>query len=304
MLDRRGLAYGLLAYTWWGFSPIFWKELDHVDAVDTTGWRIVWTFVAVSIIVAVTRRGREVTAARRGARAKVLAFAAALLIATNWGLWVWAVAADRVTEASLGYFMNPLMNVFLGVVLLREVLRRAQWVAVVLAVIGVIWLTVVVGSLPWVSLLLPLTFALYGLLKKTVATGPLIGLNLETMVLVVPATLLLIARSGSGADVIVDVRTQVFLALTGLVTALPLLAFATAAKHLSLSTLGLLQYVAPTLQFILGVVVYDEAFDGSMLVGYAIIWVGLAFFAVDSLRATRSSAVGRQPARGRLPSRP
>ena len=270
-----------------GPLAIFWKQLDGTAAIDILGWRVLWTFLLVTGVVVATGRRRELSQAVATPRARLATTIAALLIATNWATYVWAVGADRVTEASLGYFMNPLMSVALGVIVLRERLRARQWIAVVCAAVGVAWLTLVVGSLPWVSLTLAGTFALYGLIRKLSPAGPMIGLDLEMILLIAPALLLIGGRRlWSDVEVLHDPDTMLWLALTGVVTAVPLVWFAAAARRIPLAVLGLLQFLAPTLQFLLGVVVYDEPFSASSLVGYAVIWVGLVIFVADAAGAS------------------
>lgn len=279
----RGLLIGLAAYVIWGLSPIFWKQLGGVAALDTVAWRVTFASVTLVVLVVVLGRRADLRAAAASPRDRLASTAAAALIAVNWLVYVWAIGDERVVEASLGYFMNPIMNVVLGVVVLRERLRSAQWTAVAFASAGVLWLTITLGTLPWVSLTLALSFALYGLIRKVAPAGPVVGLSMEMALLILPALLLLAAR-GNVADDVTDGSTAIFLVLTGLITAVPLLLFTTSARAVPLSTLGLLQYVAPTLQFLLGVLVYDEAFDRTRLIGYSVVWLGLAVFAVDSVR--------------------
>jgi chloramphenicol-sensitive protein RarD len=288
---RRGVVAALTAYLIWGLSPLFWKQLGDVEAVDTVAWRILFTAVTVGALVAVTSRG-ELAAAWRDRTTLVVAATTGALLGVNWGVYVWAVSAERVVEASLGYFMNPLVSVFLGVVFLRERLRRGQWAAVALAGLGVAWLTITLGSLPWVPILLALTFGLYGLVRKVAAVGPAVGLTLETWLMFVPAAVLLLVRSsGPDVDLVQPPATMLLLASTGLVTAVPLVLFAAAARRVPLSMVGLAQYLTPTLQFLIGLFVYDEPFDRTQLVGYTFIWIGLAVFVVDAMRAAGNRRV-------------
>jgi chloramphenicol-sensitive protein RarD len=283
---RRGVVAALTAYLIWGLSPLFWKQLGDVAAIDTVAWRILFTAVTVGALVATTGRRGEFAAARRDPTTLVVAATTGALLGANWGVYVWAVSAERVVEASLGYFMNPLVSVFLGVVFLRERLRRGQWVAVALAGLGVAWLTITLGSLPWVPILLALTFGLYGLVRKVAAVGPAVGLTLETWLMFIPAVVLLLVRSsGPDVDLVQPPGTMLLLASTGLVTAIPLVLFAAAARRVPLSMVGLAQYLTPTLQFLIGLLVYDEPFDRTQLVGYTFIWIGLAVFVVDAMRA-------------------
>lgn len=285
----RGMAAGALAYAVWGLSPLFWKGLTHVPAIDTVGWRVAMTSVFVTGLVLYRRDGPAMWERMRSPRALASSLLCALLIATNWGVYVWAIVAERVTEASLGYFMNPLINVVLGVAVLKETLRRGQWLAVGLAAVGVLWLTVWVGSLPWVALVLASTFATYGLLRKTMSAGPLLGLSLEMMLLCVPALGLLLLHSD--VDYLADSSpaTLGLLICTGVITAVPLLLFAMAARAIPLTVLGLLQYLAPTLQFVLGVFYYDEPFGVVQFAGYLFVWLGLLVFVIEGVSARASA---------------
>jgi chloramphenicol-sensitive protein RarD len=212
-----------------------------------------------------------------------------LLIGTNWLVWVWAMNVDRVVEGSLGYFINPLVSVFLGVVFLGESLRRRQWLAVSLAAIGVIWLTISVGSLPWVSLLLAGTFGLYGLSKKLTEQTPINGLTSEMLVMLLPAFVYLLVCTFNGSQTLGGTNSLevILLVASGCFTAAPLLLFANAVKEVPLSVIGLLQFLAPTAQFLLGVLVYDEPFDMMQLVGFIIIWSALIIFVTDNLNSSK-----------------
>ncbi|MDH3706840.1 MAG: EamA family transporter RarD [Acidimicrobiia bacterium] len=284
---RRGLAYGAGAYVWWGLSPLFWKLLEDVAAIDVVAHRAVWAFVLLALAHTVRSSWTRLRAVAGDRRNQVVALCTATLLATNWGVFLWAVATDRVLDVSLGYFINPLMSVVLGVVLLREQMRPAQWVAVGLAAAGVAWFVIEVGSVPLVSLVLAGTFAVYGLLRKTASFGSVDGLTMETGIMSIGAVLLLAVRAAQGAGTIGAGAPgqSVLLMLAGGVTAVPLLLFAASARRVPLSVVGLLQYLAPSIQFVLGVWVFDETFGRSRLVGFALIWVALAVLVVDGLRA-------------------
>lgn len=288
--DRAwGLAYGGLAYAWWGLSPLFWKELGAVHAVDTIGWRVFSTFLLLTVVVGARRGFAGVFQIATRRSSLIASFVTALLIAINWGVYVWAVAESRVTEASLGYFMNPLVTVLLAVVVLKESLRRFQWLAVGMAACGVAWLTLSLGTLPWVSLALAGSFALYGLLRKTMRAGPLAGLTFEMLLLLLPGVLLLNARGEFQEVLVYDAKTLLFLALSGAMTAIPLLMFAAAARAVPLTVLGLLQYFAPTFQFLLGVFYYGEPFGWNQLYGYGLVWLGLLVFVAEGIASRRGS---------------
>lgn len=292
---RRGVAFAGAAFLFWGLAPIYWKALGAATPLEISAHRIVWSFVLLAALLAARRRGREVAAAVRRPRTLGTLLLTTALIAVNWYTYIWAMAAERVLEASLGYFVNPLVNVLLGVVFLRERLSRPQVVAVALAGVGVAVLTAEVGRVPWVALALAGTFGFYGLLRKTVDAGPQVGLAVETAILT-PLTLAWLWRlhaAGGGAFARSDVGVDLLLAGSGVITVLPLVWFTAGARLLPLSALGLMQYIAPTMQFLLAVLVYGEPFGTTHLVAFTIIWIGLAVFTWDLRR--RVVREGRRP---------
>lgn len=295
---RRGVAFAGAAFLFWGLSPIYWKALGAVPAGEVLAHRIVWSSVLLAAMLIARRRGRELAAAVRRPRTLATLVVTTALIAVNWYVYIWAVAAERVLEASLGYFVNPLVNVLLGVVFLRERLSRPQAAAVALAAVGVAVLTVEVGRVPWVALLLAGTFGVYGLLRKTVDAGPQVGLAVETALLT-PLTLVWLARlhvGGGGAFAGGGgLATDLLLVGAGAVTVVPLVWFTQGARLLPLSALGLIQYLAPTIQFLLAVLVYREPFGATHLVAFAVIWAGLAVFTWDLRRRLRREAAPRAP---------
>jgi chloramphenicol-sensitive protein RarD len=289
---NKGILAGAAAYAIWGFFPIYFHALKDVSPVQVTAHRIVWSFLFLILLVALRRELRPLKAALT--RRVLLAYlVAGVLLTVNWLAFVWGVGSGYVVEASLGYFINPLVNVVLGVVFLRERLRPAQWAPVILAAAGVVYLTVSLGSPPRLALLLAFTFGFYGLTKKLAPLGSLPGLTLETGTIFVPALafLLLEQSTGSGAFIQAGLLPTILLALIGLVTAVPLLLFATAAKTIPLSTMGLLQFISPTLQFLIGVFLYGEPFTSSQVVGFAIIWAALILFSAESYLARRGTAI-------------
>lgn len=288
---RRGVVEGLSAYVIWGLSPLFWKQLDQIDAFDVLGHRVVWTAVVLVVLHQVARSWSSVRAAASVRRNRLVAAFAAALILGNWATYIWAVNNARVVEASLGYFINPLVSVFLGVAVLGERLRRWQWAAVAVAGLGVAWLTIDVGRVPWVALVLAVSFGLYGLARKTADYGALDGLTMEIGFMLPLAVVFVASRSIDAGAVAGATSPGVtsWLVLTGVITALPLLLFARAARQVSLTMVGLLQYIAPTLQFLIGWAVYDESVDAGRLVGYAIVWFALAIFTIEGLVAARST---------------
>lgn len=284
---RTGLLYGVAAYLIWGLLPLYLKLLRDVPAAQVLGHRILWSLGLV-VLAAVTA-GR-MGAIRRAARGRVLLLlcASAALISLNWLVYIWAVANAHVLEASLGYFINPLVNVALGVVVLRERIRPLQAAAVALAAAGVLALALGGGAL-WISLTLALTFAFYGLIRKVVSIDALGGLLVETLILApFAAAGLGYAWANGTAAWGAGVRADALLAFTGVVTAVPLLLFAAAARRLRYATVGLLQYLAPSLVFLQAVLLFGEPLRPAQLVTFGLIWTGCALYAWDSVRAVRT----------------
>ncbi len=293
-MKNNGLAYAFGAYIAWGLFPIYWKWLHTIDAVQLIGHRIGWSFVMLFAFILVTRQWQDFKAVLTW---KILPIyiVAAILIGCNWLLYVWAVNSNYIVETSLGYFINPLISVLLGVIFLREKLRPFQWIPVGLAALGVGYLTFTYGRLPWIALGLAFSFGTYGLVKKLSPLGSLYGLTLETGILFLPAVIYLIFAdmSGTGAFLRSGALTDLLLIGAGAVTTIPLLMFASAAQRIPLSMVGIMQYIAPTIQFMLGVLVYHEPFDHTRLIGFSIIWAALILFGVEGLRARR--VVGPEP---------
>jgi chloramphenicol-sensitive protein RarD len=294
---NKGLLYGAVAYAIWGLLPLYWKALHGVSALEILAHRIVWALAVAVLLVALRRSGWGwLRTAARSPRV-VGAFAlSAVLLSVNWGIYIWAVNAGHVVETSLGYFINPLANVLLGVLFLRERLRLGQALAVLTALAGVLYLTLQHGSPPWIALALASSFALYGLLRKTAALGSLEGLTLETLLMTGPA-LAYIAwaeLSGAGAFLYGGPLTSLLLVGAGAVTAVPLLLFAAGARRVTLTTMGILQYIAPTLQFALGVTVFGEPLTSARLIGFGLVWAALVIYTLDGTirggRAARARA--------------
>ncbi len=288
-MNKKGILLGIGAYALWGLFPIYWKLLHQVPAPQLLGHRIGWSFLLLIIVILSVGQWRLFRQAALQPRVLRIYFIAAILIGVNWLTYVWAVNAGYIVETSLGYFINPLLSVSLGVLVLRERLRPAQWIPVGLAAAGVIYLTLVYGRLPWIALLLAFSFGFYGLVKKTAPLGSLYGLTLETGILFVPALayLLFSEFNGTGAFLHDTQLTNGLLVGAGVVTTIPLLMFASAARSIPLSVLGILQYIAPTLQFVLGVFVYKEPFDHTHLIGFSVVWVALIIFWVENFLAHR-----------------
>ena len=286
---QAGVVYATLAFVWWGLFPLYFRIVTTVPAPEILAHRVLWCLLFLAALLTARRQCgwlRPVLS-----QPKVLgAFAAsALLIGANWLAYIWAVQQGHVIEASLGYFITPLVNVLLGVTLLHERLRRAQWVALAIAACGVLWLTVQAGRLPWIALSLAVTFGSYGLLRKIAALGALEGLTLETLLLAPLAglTLGIASLHGSASFPAPDALTNLWLIALGPITAVPLLLFAAGARRLSMATLGIVQYIGPSIQFVLGIWVFNEPFSAMRLVGFACIWLALVIYTLDGWRVGR-----------------
>jgi chloramphenicol-sensitive protein RarD len=287
--DPRGLALGAAAFGLWGLFPLYWPLLEPAAASEILAHRILWSLIVTAGLLLVTRRTAALRAIWGDRRARLALTGAGVVIGFNWFTYIWGVNNGHVVETSLGYYINPLVTVLMGVVILGERLRRWQWAALSIAFVAVIVLTLELGRPPWISLVLAFSFGTYGLLKKRAHVGPVEGLTFEGTVLapVALAYLVWLTAVGQASSWSYGVDHVALLATTGVVTAAPLLCFAGAANRISLTSLGLLQYIAPTLQFLLGVVVFDEPMPTARWVGFALVWFALAIFTVDSFMASR-----------------
>lgn len=284
---RMGVITALVAYISWGFLPIFFKTLDHVDPVMVVAFRIVFSLFFVAAILAVRRQMGEVRAALRNPRIVLTLAVSALLVGGNWLIFIWAIANERVLDTAFGYFINPLMSVVIGLVLLGERLSRAQWAALALALVAIAVQTLGLGSPPWIGLALALTFAIYGYVRKTVAVGSAAGLMVETIILTPLASIYLafVLIAYPAPAYISDPQTLMLLALTGPATAIPLMLFAFAARQLQLSTIGMFQYIAPSIGFITAIFLFGEPLETPQLISFALIWISLIIFSTSSLRS-------------------
>ncbi len=284
MQNNKGIFSAAGSYFIWGLFPLYFHLLLQVPATQIVAHRIAWSFVVLAILMTLRREWNGLRSALNRKRLLVY-FLAGVLLSINWLTYVWAVNSGFVVEASLGYFINPLVSVLLGVVFLHERLRAWQWVPVGLAAVGVGYLTLVHGSLPWIALVLALSFGLYGLIKKIAPLGSLYGLTTETMVIFLPAFgfLLFEELNHSGSFGHLDGLSNLFMIFAGPVTVVPLLLFSIGARSIPLTMLGLLQYITPTLQFLIGLFVFDEPFTTQRLVGFAIIWLALLIFSAEGL---------------------
>jgi chloramphenicol-sensitive protein RarD len=299
---RTGLLYTTGAFLLWGVVPVYWKTLQHVPALEILAHRIVWGFVFVAAWMTIRGRWPELRDVFRRPRTVAALLASTVFIAINWGLFIYAVNTDRVLATSLGYFINPLVNVLLGLVVLHERLNRNQWLAVGLAAVAVVLLTVRAGALPWISLVLPVSFGLYSLLRKMVRADAVVGLTFETTALLPFSAGLLLRQEvrGIGALGNQGIGIDLLLVAAGAVTAVPLILFTLGVRRIPLSTAGLLQYIAPTCTFLLAVLLFDEPFSAAQAFSFGLIWTALIIYSVDlrsrlrrepSLDATESPAV-------------
>ncbi|WP_406399190.1 EamA family transporter RarD [Streptomyces uncialis] len=288
---RFGLLNGVTAYAMWGLVPLFWPLLKPAAAAEILAHRMVWSLAFVALGLLVVRRWAWAGELIRSPRQLAMLVGAAVVITINWGVYIWSVNAGHVVEASLGYFINPLVTIAIGVLLLKERLRRWQWVAVGTGAAAVVVLTIGYGRPPWISLCLAFSFAVYGLLKKKVGLGGLESLSAETAVLFLPALgyLLWLGARGESTFGSEGLGHMALLAATGLVTAVPLVCFGAAAIRVPLSTLGLLQYMAPMFQFLLGVLYFKEAMPLERWLGFALVWAALSLLTWDAIRTARNN---------------
>lgn len=297
--ESNGLLAALGAFVLWGLSPIYFKWMSHISPFEVISHRVIWSSLFVLLLVMMMRKTRQLIAVFRDRRKLLVFLVTTVLIGSNWLTYIWAIANNHILEASLGYYINPLVNVLLGMLFLKERLNRWQTVAILLAVAAVAIMTVQMGYLPWVSLYLAFSFGFYGLLRKNAPVDSAVGLVVETTLLMPFALGFLIYLTLTpvsaplpefgGHGFFYDGLSYALLIGTGIVTAVPLLLFSVAAKRLKLTTVGLMQYLAPTIQMVLAIYIYDEPFDSSRLVAFALIWLGLIVYSVDGLRGRRKA---------------
>ena len=297
---NAGTAYAALAFLWWGLFPLYFRIVPGVPSGEVLAHRIVWCLALLVAVLAWRRQWAWLPPVLRQAKVLAAFAASALLLSANWLTYIWSVNHGHVVDASLGYFITPLVNVLLGYTLLHERPRRAQWLALALAALGVLWLTVQAGRLPWIALMLAATFGCYGLLRKVAVLGALEGLTLETMLLApfALAALLIGSAQGTATFPATDTLTNVWLFALGPITAVPLLLFAAGARRLSMTTLGLLQYIGPSIQFLLGLWVFHEPFTPARLAGFALIWLALLVYSADGWALSRRKTVASTGAPG------
>jgi chloramphenicol-sensitive protein RarD len=286
-----GAVYAALAFALWGIFPLYFRQIAHVPSGEILIHRIVWSLVFVLVVLTVRRQWGWLKPVLRQPRVLAAFTASAVLLSVNWLTYIWAVNNGHVIDASLGYFINPLVNVLLGYTVLHERLRRMQWVALGLAAGGVLWLTIQAGHLPWIALALAGSFGAYGLLRKVATLGALEGLTLETLLLAPIAAVVLGVWMFNGTSTFPapDLPTNAWLIAAGPITAIPLLLFAAGARRISLTTLGLLQYIGPTIQLALGLWLFHEPFSAARLFGFALIWLALALYSAESWWRSRTT---------------
>lgn len=287
--SKSGVGLGVLAYLCWGFFPLYWPLLDPAGSLEVLAHRFVWSMVFVLVLISIMGKWAKFRAIARDRRLMVLLTFASITIALNWGGFIYGVTNGHVIETSLGYFINPLVTVLLGVFVLKETLRPAQWIAVAIGIIAVVVLAVDYGRLPWIALLVAFSFAAYGFLKKKANLGAFEGLGMETLILFPVALTFLIVLQTQG-DLTFGHEGPGNVALlvgTGVVTAIPLLLFGAAATRLSLTTLGLLQYLGPIIQFITGLTIFDESMSPARWAGFVLVWLALVVFTIDAITSRR-----------------
>ncbi|MFO0924259.1 MAG: EamA family transporter RarD [Pirellulales bacterium] len=288
---NRGYLYAFSAYAMWGLLPIYWEKLRHVPALQVVSHRILWSCLFLIPLVLWGGYSGKLRESLRDRKTLVRQSIAAILVCANWLGFIWAVTHDHMVESSLGYFINPLMSVLLGVLLLGERLRRIQWLSIGIAAIGVSWLALRTGHIPWIALMLATTFCLYALVKKTTSLHPIVSLTIETWALVIPALAFLALQHGEGQGAMgQNGLSDAMLIGGGVMTTIPLLLFAAGAQRIPLSAVGLLQYIGPTLQFCLGVFAYHEPFDQNKLLGFGLVWFALFIYAIEGIIAYQRKA--------------
>ena len=294
----RGYLYALLAYATWGFLPIYWKQLQDLPVLETLAHRLVWSAVTMLLLLAILKDRTWLHKLKRSPRTILLLCAAALLTFVNWLTYMWAVNTGYVARISLGYFINPLLSVLLAGLFLGERLRGGQKIAVLVAAAGVLYLTLSRGELPWIALSLASTFGIYGVIRKKMDLSGAQGFGSEMILMLGPALLFLLVTGQQGGGAMTSggwIRIALLLG-TGVVSAIPLVSFGAAARLIPLSTLGLMQYLAPSTQFLLGVFLYKEPFTTTDLVGYAFIWAALLLYSMEGIvnirKTTRTNFVG------------
>ncbi|SDJ32610.1 EamA family transporter RarD [Salimicrobium halophilum] len=289
--EKKGILVTISAYMLWGILPIYWKTLDHIPAFEVLAHRIVWALVFMGIIILLLRKQKDFLSSvkdlGKDKKALIGITLAAFAISANWFLFIWAVNSGHVIQASLGYYINPLISIMLGMLVMKETFTKPQWFSFLLAGIGVAYMTINVGAFPWVSIALASSFAIYGLLKKLAAIPAIFGLTVETMIVTPLALIYLIPAAGPLGEVSWMSMNSLLVFSTGAVTAIPLLLFTSGTKRIPLSMVGFLQYIAPTLMLLIGVFLYQEPFTHVHLIAFSFIWAGLFLYTSDRFKRVR-----------------
>ncbi|MFC1569468.1 EamA family transporter RarD [bacterium] len=289
---NRGIILALSAYIFWGLHPIYWKQLQHVPSTEIVSHRIVWSFIFFVVIISFHKGWKELFSKIKGSHQRWILFVPAFLIGSNWAVYIWAVNAGYIIETSLGYFISPLITVFLGVIFCHEHLRKFQWIAVFMAGLGVLIMSIIYGQFPWISIYLASTWGAYGLLRKKSPLSSVEGLTLETSMLAVIGLIYLCILRSKGVDsFLMDLPTSLLLMGTGIISGLPLLVFIVGARLINLSLIGILQYVYPTLIFLTGVFIYNEPLTQSKLMGFIFIWIALILYTVEGALSSQKQNI-------------
>ncbi|EKQ57363.1 MULTISPECIES: EamA family transporter RarD [unclassified Clostridium] len=287
----KGLIYAVLAYLLWGILPVYWKLIESVFSIEILSNRIVWAFAFTVLIIIVTKQWDELKSMTKNKKQMFYIFIASILIAINWGLYIWAVNSDKIIDASLGYYINPLLAVLLGVFIFKEKLNYWTGAALIIATIGVITKAVQYGKIPWISLGLAISFGLYGAIKKSVKASSIVGLTLETAMLTPVAAAYIVLRNVNGIGAFKTGDSLVILLLigSGVVTAIPLLLFASSAKRLPLSVIGFTQYISPTISLIIGIFMYNENFTAVDMIAFCFIWAALIIYSLSQISLAKGT---------------
>lgn len=289
--QQHGLLYAIAAYTFWGLVPIFWKQLDHIESFEIIGHRMVWScFIVISLII-IFGQWKAFIGIFSQPKVLLRSFFAACFIISNWFIFIWAVTNEHMVQISMGYFINPLISVMLGIIIFKDKLRRGQLMPLAIMLIAVFYLVISQGKLPWIALFLAFTFAFYSALKKTVQLPAIQGMAIETGAFFIPALIYLLFLNSNGTGSFgVAPNISILLSLAGVFTITPLLLFAAAAKRSSMTVLGMTQYIGPSLQLLIGVFIYKESFGQTQLIAFGLIWFALILYSIDQIKYQKNKA--------------
>jgi len=290
MKNMKGILLAAGSYVMWGLLPLYWKAIHGVPAMEILAHRIAWSLIFLAMISFYTSGFSWFKNILSSPKQLISYSIAGILLGFNWYLYIWSVVSDHMVDASLGYFITPLFSISMGIIFLKEKIRKVQLVAIILAALGVLYLTIIYGAFPWVGIGLAVSFSIYGLIKKTGILSSVESLSFETMVLFIPATAFLVWQeiTGVGSFGHTSLSQNLLLILSGAATSTPLLLFGAGSRLIPLSSLGFLQYIAPTLQFLIGVLIYKEAFESTRAIGFSFIWVALVLYTIDLVISKRT----------------